>query len=42
MAADWQLLGAFLRQREATSAEMAEVDKVLLPALENLGAKYHE
>ncbi len=34
---DLQLLGAFLRQREATSAEMAKVDKDFLPALESLG-----
>jgi hypothetical protein len=37
MAADWELLGAFLRQRKETSAEMELVDKAFLPALASLG-----
>ncbi len=40
VAANWQLLGAFLRQRQETSAEMAEVDKDLLPALESFGVNH--
>jgi hypothetical protein len=36
----WQLLGFFLRQRQAVSVEMADVDKDLLPALESLGDQH--